>query len=71
MAVVAIDIGLENTKIAWLEQKNGLQLLDAFLFKTPYLSAAPRKDLSQIDPEAFWKEIAARIPLSRLKRSQL
>ena len=71
MAVVAIYIGVENTKIAWLEQKNGLQLLDAFLFKTPYLSAAPRKDLSQIDPEAFWKEIAARIPLSRVKRSQI
>ena len=71
MAVVAIDIGIENTKIAWLEQKNGLQLLDAFLFKTPYISAAQHKDLSQIEPDIFWKEITSRIPLSRLKRSQI
>ena len=71
MAVIAIDIGIENTKIAWLEQKNGLQLLDAFLFKSPYLSAAPRKDLSQIDPDTFWKEITARIPLSRVRKSQI
>lgn len=71
MAVLAIDIGIENTKIAWLEQKNGLQLLDAFLFKTPYISAAQHKDFSQIEPDIFWKEITSRIPLSRLKRSQI
>lgn len=71
MAVVAIDIGIENTKIAWMDQKNGLQLLDAFLFKTPYVAAAQNKDLSQINSDAFWKEISARIPLSRLKRSRI
>lgn len=71
MAVIAIDIGTENTKVAWLEQKNGLQILDAFLFKTPYAPSAQHKDLSQVEPGILWKEITARIPLSRVRRSQI
>ncbi len=71
MAVVAVDIGAENTKIAWLEQKNGFQLLDAFLFKTPYTSAAQHRDLSQIELNSFWKQISGRIPLAHLKRSKI
>lgn len=66
---VGIDIGSSYTKVVEIEQKTKPCLLNAFMFKSPFLSTAQETLPKQIDADFLWKQIFDYIPLSRLKKS--
>lgn len=68
---VGIDIGSSYTKVVEIEQKTKPCLLNAFMFKSPFLASAQESLPKQIDADSFWKQISAYIPLSQLKKSRV
>lgn len=68
---VGIDIGSSYTKVVEIEQKTKPCLLNAFMFKSPFLAPAQESLPKQIDADFFWKQIFDYIPLSRLKKSRV
>lgn len=70
-SLIGIDIGSGYTKVVEIEQKVKPNLLNAFIFKTPFLPFQEETSLREIDIESFWKEISAYIPLSKVRKSKV
>lgn len=67
---IGIDIGNRYTKVVELEHKVQTKLNEYIIFKTPYLSAGQHGHL-QIDKDSFWQEITKKIPLQKIRASEV
>ncbi|MFH1768628.1 MAG: pilus assembly protein PilM [Candidatus Omnitrophota bacterium] len=65
--LIGIDIGTYLTKVVHLERDHKTFLVDALVFKTPYLDSSNGQRM--VDSGAFWERIKSRIPQSVLAGS--
>lgn len=67
--IIGIDIGGLYTKVIEIESKVNVKMLNAFMFKTPYIHTGI--DRIELDKDNFLKQIANNIPLVRLRTARI
>ncbi len=65
--LLGIDIGSRYIKISEIEVKVKPELLNTFIFQTPYLDIPAPGGRKKIDAKLFWQELTAKIPVAHLK----